>query len=324
MLKQCFQYIIFSNLYVFVAISIFGSYSYGTQNHTVRQVIQGKQVKHQTSDPNNSILKYKKFLMEEAKEHRIFLESFFNKIVWVIGGLGSLIAVIVGWFNWKTFGAIRKQTAELFKEKTDDLIEQHKKELSSNIQYLSQKSEDRFSESERKLDEVVNQLRQKLKNDVVSLNEWLIELGDQADYTKHVTGKRKLRLSGKRVLWVDDYPEKNINEKQILEDQGVEFQIAISTQEAISFIKKEGNFHLIISNMERGDDKRAGIDLIKKIRSFNSELFIIIYAANAVMHKDKETAKGLGVSIVTSSSSAILRSVQKNLKRIMTDEEYQR
>lgn len=57
-----------------------------------------------------------------------------------------------------------------------------------------------------------------------------------------------------RILWVDDRPENNVYERQAFEAQGIEFALALSTDEALELLKTN-KFAAIISDMDR---KRRG------------------------------------------------------------------
>jgi CheY-like chemotaxis protein len=62
-------------------------------------------------------------------------------------------------------------------------------------------------------------------------------------------------------LWVDDFPNNNIYERQALEALGVNFVLATSTEEALKKISRQ-RFDAIISDMGRPPDSRAGYTLL--------------------------------------------------------------
>ncbi|WP_432812009.1 hypothetical protein [Pantanalinema sp. GBBB05] len=65
------------------------------------------------------------------------------------------------------------------------------------------------------------------------------------------------------VLWVDDRPDNNIYERQALRALGINFVLALSTEEALEHIRTQ-RFDAIISDMGRPPDAQAGYTLLAK------------------------------------------------------------
>jgi CheY-like chemotaxis protein len=98
-----------------------------------------------------------------------------------------------------------------------------------------------------------------------------------------VTTKTIRQVSGARILWVDDRPENNLNERRALEALGIHFVISKSTDDALSKIH-EAKFDVIISDMGRPPDSQAGYTLLGKLRALGLTIPYIIYAGS----RDKE------------------------------------
>lgn len=81
------------------------------------------------------------------------------------------------------------------------------------------------------------------------------------------------------VLWVDDNPDNNFYERLSLEALGINFVLALSTQEALNKIKKQ-RFNAIISDMGRPPDSQAGYTLLDQLRSDGDQTPFIIYASS--------------------------------------------
>jgi CheY-like chemotaxis protein len=91
-----------------------------------------------------------------------------------------------------------------------------------------------------------------------------------------------------RVLWVDDRPENNVYERQAFEAQGVEFSLALSTDEAI-----ELKFAAIISDMGRKEGPQEGYVLLEKLRSLEDKTPFAIYTgSNLPAHKKMARERG--------------------------------
>jgi hypothetical protein len=83
-----------------------------------------------------------------------------------------------------------------------------------------------------------------------------------ADIVSEVVTPRVIRRASRStVLWVDDFPNNNIYERQALEALGVNFVLATSTEEALKKISRQ-RFDAIISDMGRPPDSRAGYTLL--------------------------------------------------------------
>ncbi len=81
------------------------------------------------------------------------------------------------------------------------------------------------------------------------------------------------------VLWVDDRPNNNIHERLALEALGINFVLAVSTEEALEKLNKH-KFDAIISDMGRPPDARAGYTLLGKLRSSGNQTPFVIYAGS--------------------------------------------
>lgn len=93
------------------------------------------------------------------------------------------------------------------------------------------------------------------------------------------TPRSQRRLQGKRILWVDDRPENNHFERQTLEALGVRIDLSTSTEEALQKTRQR-SYDLIISDMGRPPDARAGYTLLDELRRTGDKTPFIIYAGS--------------------------------------------
>lgn len=111
------------------------------------------------------------------------------------------------------------------------------------------------------------------------------------------------------ILWVDDHPENNINERQAFEAMGLSFRLAYSTNEALQTVANQ-SFAAIISDMGRREGPREGYVLLDALRNNGSDTPFFIYASsNAPEHK-KETAEHDGQGC-TNSPQELFRMVMR-------------
>jgi CheY-like chemotaxis protein len=121
------------------------------------------------------------------------------------------------------------------------------------------------------------------------------------------------RLGEASVLWVDDRPSNNVYERKSLEALGARFVLSMSTEDALEKIR-ENHFDVIISDMGRPPDPRAGYTLLDQLRSEGVDTTFIIYAgSNAQKHKDE--AKRHGALGSTNNPQELFRLVTAALAR---------
>lgn len=96
---------------------------------------------------------------------------------------------------------------------------------------------------------------------------------------KSITPNILKRAEKSTILWVDDHPNNNISERQSLQTLGINFVLAKSTKEALEELKKQ-DFDVIISDMGRPPDPRAGYTLLDQLRYDRNQTPFIIYATS--------------------------------------------
>jgi hypothetical protein len=116
-------------------------------------------------------------------------------------------------------------------------------------------------------------------------HSWLPGLGPRPDNVK--------------VLWVDDRPDRNGSERAYLATRfGLTFTPARSTDEALEILgaNQDSPFRLIISNLDRPGARRAGLELLGKIRQSGVRAPFIVYSSYSDPEIDAivKDAGGLG------------------------------
>jgi CheY-like chemotaxis protein len=125
--------------------------------------------------------------------------------------------------------------------------------------------------------------------------------------------KKKPKPVERRVLWVDDYPSNNEAIIDLYSQQGVEFDLAINTTQALDFLAKE-EYDLVISDIGRGSEPDAGVRMIREInRHFSSPPPVLIFASIKAVERFGKSARTEGASLVTSSPRQLMLQVTKIL-----------
>lgn len=116
---------------------------------------------------------------------------------------------------------------------------------------------------------------------------------DTAELVAEKVTPRLLRRAQKAtILWVDDRPENNVYERKSLEALGANILIAKSTEEALAILKNQ-RADLIISDMGRPPDARAGYTLLSQLREAGNMTPYVIYAgSNAPEHNAEARRHG--------------------------------
>jgi len=83
-------------------------------------------------------------------------------------------------------------------------------------------------------------------------------------------------LKGARLLWVDDVPENNLFEQEMLRVFGVQIETALTTEEAMGKIRK-CHYDLVVSDMARDGQSDAGLELLNRLRESRNQTPVIYY-----------------------------------------------
>ena len=122
----------------------------------------------------------------------------------------------------------------------------------------------------------------------------------------------KKSVGKKAVLWVDDRPENNVFERNTLEEHyGIEFTLALSTQQALNCMKHD-KFSLIISDMARKEGDREGYVLLEEVRKIDEKIPYIIFSSADKEEYIEETLNRGGQGY-TNNSNELIDLVIKNL-----------
>lgn len=116
------------------------------------------------------------------------------------------------------------------------------------------------------------------------------------------------------VLWVDDHPENNESLALVMaSEMNIHIQTSLSTNDAIARLKKEPGIRMVISDMGRLGDYRAGINLLKALRKENINTPYMIYSSRKDKALEAEALKA-GALATTSSPRELMILVEKVLK----------
>jgi PleD family two-component response regulator len=83
-------------------------------------------------------------------------------------------------------------------------------------------------------------------------------------------------LTGARLLWIDDEPDNNRFERALLEGAGASVNQVVSSEQAWQSLNRAA-YDLIISDIRRGVDDKAGTDLLQTLVAEGRKTPVIFY-----------------------------------------------
>ena len=124
--------------------------------------------------------------------------------------------------------------------------------------------------------------------------------------------KSSLHAGGKRILWVDDHPENNGSLQAALADQGFEIQNALTSESAFQLFVP-ATFDFIISDMARGMDRSAGLNLARSIKQRDPAQKFAIYCGVDNARRLAGRAQEHSVDLITASPIELMSFLKAGL-----------
>lgn len=107
--------------------------------------------------------------------------------------------------------------------------------------------------------------------------QWKVEVPPAEKQQALRRARQRIGLfKGVQLLWVDDHPENNLNERRMFHQLGVDVDSAKSTEEALAMLAV-AKYDLVFSDMVRGNDAAAGLDLLRRLWQNGSNVPVIFY-----------------------------------------------
>ena len=97
-----------------------------------------------------------------------------------------------------------------------------------------------------------------------------------------------------QVLWVDDNPENNIYEREVLRTLGTNTDVATSTQQGMMALQSKV-YDLVISDMYRGSTPNEGLIFLQEMRKSRFPQQVVFYVGNVDPEKGKP-AESFGIT----------------------------
>jgi CheY-like chemotaxis protein len=309
-------------LVAFVIIGVFRPiYTNAESNPLAEPVVTLKQ-----------FLDYKSMLDNETKEYKSFLQTYS-----IFGGLAVVaFGTILGWMNWKTRSDVRlevqkqlettvRQQVERQATRIDNEIRDAVNEIRIKMTSIEGEIRVKADQSRNTLEEVAFNFNKRLDeviNDIdkrrTSIDRILVELSSMSlrlsqgrtDLEPEQIIIHEENIKDLKILWVDDIPANNEFPANTLKSLGAKIDIALNTDEAFKKLQtKPNSFNLIISDMGRGANYKAGLEMLEAFRSANIETPIIFYSSARSVQKYGQRVKSLGARAIVAGSSSLFREI---------------
>jgi CheY-like chemotaxis protein len=112
------------------------------------------------------------------------------------------------------------------------------------------------------------------------------------------------RIQDTQVLWVDDRPDNNRYERGALEALGIRVDISTSTEDALDRMKWR-SYDLVISDMGRPPDQRAGYTLLDTLRAQGDQTPYVIYASSRAPEHVAEARRHGAIGCTNSATELV-------------------
>lgn len=246
----------------------------------------------------DAVLQYQQFIREDAKEHRLFLENSFDKLLLLISGGTFLFGSLLTWMNYRTKSEIKSAVNKRFDDQIDILLKMKINELQQEMEFQSRELGLRITTADKVIRELSGRLSQ-----TSSQGD---EDKENNQETQHIQYAENVI---KQILWVDDNPANNKNIIGMFPKNEVVFDLAKSTAEARTKLAKE-KYALIISDMKRDESPDEGIQLLRLRNEKYSDIPFAIFSSSKSLAGYAYTAEREGADLVTNKLSDLLGYIQ--------------
>jgi len=107
--------------------------------------------------------------------------------------------------------------------------------------------------------------------------KWQVDVPKQDERKVIERAKRRMKLfKGTQILWVDDEPENNLNERRMFRELDCDLDCVKSTDDALKVLKG-APYDFIISDMARPESTTAGLDMVKTFHERGVHTPVILY-----------------------------------------------
>jgi CheY-like chemotaxis protein len=140
---------------------------------------------------------------------------------------------------------------------------------------------------------------------------------------QHFIGHQMRRLGrAPGVLWVDDHPNNNNYPHKSFTRIGVYVKQVLTTDAALTELRQHPDkYDVVITDMRRGDEPRAGYDLLERLQAADVRQPVIIYSAGSRSASNREEAIAHGALAATNTPEKLFEYVTYAIEHASTPPE---
>lgn len=117
------------------------------------------------------------------------------------------------------------------------------------------------------------------------------------------------------ILWVDDFPENNEEERAYLQELNCRVDVATDTESALEMMRGQ-QYILVISDMSRGNDEVAGLTLLQRRRAAGLFAPTFVYASPSAIGFYGDEAREAGAILCTAGLISLFQGIHSVLSEV--------
>ena len=176
------------------------------------------------------------------------------------------------------------------------------------VQEANRQQQEQIADLQRQIIKLSEALEARESNDEVE-DTGATDGSDELLLEKSVTAPERPPRAVKRILWVDDKPERNSYLMEELRELGVQVDVAQSTGDALRTMRPQTD--CLITDLGRHEEGRyhagAGLELITATRQMRPDLKIIVYSRPELIQVHHEQLVRAGAGDMLSSPTMLLK-----------------
>lgn len=257
------------------------------------------------------------------KAHADLLSAQSRAYAEFVTNIGLAAAAILAFFGVKTWWDIKSTVDKAVAKVREDAEKKASEHMAETLEELRKAAETRAAaEIERQTNALAaqyDQLAREVTEERDRIAAELQALRESLAMTAEDVLRRAVRPRAqgsdavpKRILWVDDDPANNAYEAEVLRQAGGDVVQVTSTELALEALQRGGHYDLVISDMARGDNARAGLDLLERLRANGGTLPFVFFASRGAAERHGAVADRLD-AVMTSERRELFRALRSRI-----------
>jgi CheY-like chemotaxis protein len=251
-------------------------------------------------DPTEILKAESEMLGNQAKAYTDFLKD--------IGIVVGALVVFLGFTTWRDMKAAIKNAVDGVRAGVEasartglekvraDVEASAKTQMDTTLKELFEAHRAKIKEQiAQEIRIIKEQLEEQVRQSREDANDMVADLAHRTVYGQALN---VTPTASPKILWVDDHPENNAYEVEILRKCGATVHEVKKTENALQELTK-ADWKLLISDMGRDGNSRAGLDLLMGVRARGAKLDVIFYASQQAQAKFADEAARYGAIFTT-------------------------